>query len=442
MSLVEQTVDSWGVRIVENEKTLTELKLTDKEFEVSIGKKADTSNIISMINASSEGIKIQGSKVNITGYVTFSDLSSPGQTTISGSNITTGTIDASKANITNINASNITTGTLSGDYIYGGILKGVLLQTYADDASKGVSISKDSLSLNSTYFSYYTLDEFRISSPQRIAIGSANDVYLMPGLISGSSQTDANNVVIPNATLRTQRLTVINDATIQGDCAVSGNFSCVGISSVGAISCATGFSAANGGVYVTSDITTTGGNINATAGTITAKALKSNSSVSCASISCTGDASFENNVWIKYLYVNGTWVSSDKRKKMDIRYVDKDSQSIAESGLIAPNVNINKNDMYEFVEALPIASYRYIDDVENGKDITHYGLVVQDVLYTKVGSELVKVLDDNKHIGDEDDYMGYSQEKLLTFVCGALQREMQLRQELQERVEELENKLK
>lgn len=469
-SEVNQTVNEWSATIKENGEEISKLKLTSEEFGVEIKNKADSSNIISKINASTEGITISSSKINISGFVTFSDLSTSGKTTINGSNIKTGTIDASKATITNINASNIKTGTLSGNLIQGGTIKGVTLQTYADSTSKGVIINKESMYLNGTKFLYKTSDNFRIASDQTLTLSSPKDIYLLAGLSTNESQTGTNNVVIPSATLRTQELLVINDTTIQGACAVSKAFSCASVSCVGSIAATNGFSSSNGGLVVTGSITTNSGNINATAGqvksktlsvtssstlsgnvscggnltasagTITAKALKSTGAINCASFASTGDASFGNNVWIKYLYVNGTWVSSDKRKKMDIRYVDKDEQTIAESGLIAPNVNINKNDMHEFIEALPIASYRYIDDVENKKDVTHYGLVVQDVLYTKVGSELVKVLDDEKQIGDEDDYMGYSQEKLLTFMCGALQKEIELRKELEKRIEELENK--
>ena len=92
MSSVEQTIDTWGVKIIENENEISSLKLTSNEFEVAIGNKADPSNIISMINASTEGITISSSKVGITGYVTFSDLSTKGSTTVHGGNITTGTI--------------------------------------------------------------------------------------------------------------------------------------------------------------------------------------------------------------------------------------------------------------------------------------------------------------------------------------------------------------
>lgn len=424
MSLVEQSVDSWGVRIVENEKTISELKLTNEEFEVTIGNKADSSNIISMINASSEGIKIQGSKVNITGFVTFTDLSSAGATTISGSNITTGTIDASKANITNINASNIKTGTLSGDYIYGGILKGVLLQTYADDTSKGVSIGKDSLGLNGTYLSYYTSDEFRMSSPQRIAISSANDIYLMAGLVSGSTQTDVNNVVIPNATLRTQRLNVVEGANFQSTVAVSSSVSCNSLNSVGSVT-GNNVTINTGSVY-----------LGTKGATVTASYVKMGTGGYMAAYSgfhfvqSNGTA---HNVYAGTFYSNGSVITSDRKKKKDIKYVNKDKQT-NENGIVSPNVNITKGDMHEFVETLPLASFRYIDEFESGKDKTHYGVITQDILYTKVGSELVEVI-------DEDETTGIAQDKFIMFLCGALQEEIKVRKELEERVINLENKL-
>ena len=45
---------------------------------------------------SPETIKINASKINISGFVTFSDLSTSGYTTINGSNITTGTINGTR----------------------------------------------------------------------------------------------------------------------------------------------------------------------------------------------------------------------------------------------------------------------------------------------------------------------------------------------------------
>lgn len=58
--------------------------------------KVGDNEIISKINQSPEAITIQASKVNLTGYVTFTNLSTPGQTTIDGGNLTTGTISADR----------------------------------------------------------------------------------------------------------------------------------------------------------------------------------------------------------------------------------------------------------------------------------------------------------------------------------------------------------
>ena len=60
--------------------------------------------------------------VNFNSRVTFTDLSTAGNTTIDGGNITTGTIDASVVNVTNLDASNITAGTMSANKISGGTL--------------------------------------------------------------------------------------------------------------------------------------------------------------------------------------------------------------------------------------------------------------------------------------------------------------------------------
>ena len=75
---------------------------------------------------------------------------------------------------------------------------------------------------------------------------------------------------------------------------------------------------------------------------------------------------------------------------MDIRYVNIDPQSIGESGLMSPNVYITTKDMLEFIESIPFASYRMKNEVEKDIDYTYYGFIAQDLLETKVGSELIE----------------------------------------------------
>lgn len=93
------------------------IRQTAEEINLEVSKKVDSDEIISTINQSAEQIQIQAAKVNLTGYITATDLSGSGTTTINGSNITTGTIDASQVSVSNINANNITSGTINGNNV-------------------------------------------------------------------------------------------------------------------------------------------------------------------------------------------------------------------------------------------------------------------------------------------------------------------------------------
>lgn len=123
----------------QNADSALSTRITQNANEIDL--RVEKDGVISSINASSETITINASKVNLSGYVTVSGLSG-GTTTINGSCIKTGTISAERiaansiavskltGNITNgnwkidldngtftignISANNITTGTLAG----------------------------------------------------------------------------------------------------------------------------------------------------------------------------------------------------------------------------------------------------------------------------------------------------------------------------------------
>ena len=65
-------------------------------YNVEMATKVGDNEIISKINQTAEQITIQASKVDLAGYVTFTNLSTAGQTVIDGGNITTGSISANK----------------------------------------------------------------------------------------------------------------------------------------------------------------------------------------------------------------------------------------------------------------------------------------------------------------------------------------------------------
>ncbi len=69
------------------------------ELQASIEMKVDLDNLISSINMSAETVTIHSSKLNLSGYVTMTDLSTSGKTSIYGGNIQTNTITADKLTI-------------------------------------------------------------------------------------------------------------------------------------------------------------------------------------------------------------------------------------------------------------------------------------------------------------------------------------------------------
>jgi len=84
------------------------------------GKKSGASISVTLKDANGNAISSGSGNVLIDGNVIFSSQLTDGTTTISGSNIKTGTINANLVSVTNINASNITSGTLTGREISGG----------------------------------------------------------------------------------------------------------------------------------------------------------------------------------------------------------------------------------------------------------------------------------------------------------------------------------
>lgn len=128
----------------------TKIEQTASEINLEVSKKVGNDEIISKINQSAEEVTIQASKVNLSGYVTLTNLSTAGETTINGSNIITGTIDATKVNVTKLNADNIITGTLkSSNY----------------SVSEGVTQEGTSINLNSGVID---TAGFKVSSTGRI----------------------------------------------------------------------------------------------------------------------------------------------------------------------------------------------------------------------------------------------------------------------------------
>ena len=110
VSTLTQTVNSFDVRITNAANTASaantlaaSLSVTVNKNDASIsqivsavgsGGKVTAASIVAAVNNSGSSVKISADKVDISGFVTFSDLSRAGYSTINGSNITTGKIQA------------------------------------------------------------------------------------------------------------------------------------------------------------------------------------------------------------------------------------------------------------------------------------------------------------------------------------------------------------
>ena len=94
---VQGQIDGLGTRVNSAESSITQL--ADQ-----IALKVEKNGVISAINQTPESIKIQASKVDLSGYVTFTNLSTAGQTIIDGGNLKANSVAVSKLASGTINA--------------------------------------------------------------------------------------------------------------------------------------------------------------------------------------------------------------------------------------------------------------------------------------------------------------------------------------------------
>ena len=99
-SSITQTVNSLNSKVTAQDNKVNSLESEINQTAQEISLKVSKNEIISAINLSTESVDISSDKINLTGYITATDLRTGGATTINGSNITTGTISADRINLT------------------------------------------------------------------------------------------------------------------------------------------------------------------------------------------------------------------------------------------------------------------------------------------------------------------------------------------------------
>lgn len=113
-------IDNITSRVSDAEGNLTTLKQTIDGFTFEVSDNSGDSARLTL--KSGEAVLASGT-IKMDGLVTFTDLSTDGATTISGSNIQTGTLDASKITVKNLSADSITSGTLYGLLFKAGVIE-------------------------------------------------------------------------------------------------------------------------------------------------------------------------------------------------------------------------------------------------------------------------------------------------------------------------------
>lgn len=115
-----------------NYSTSAQIKVETDLIKQTVSKKVDGNKIISFINQSPETVKILASKLELTGYATFYDLGTEGQTVINGANISTGNINCDRLSGGVIQGQKIVGGTMSGTFVSGGRVSANGLEVHGD----------------------------------------------------------------------------------------------------------------------------------------------------------------------------------------------------------------------------------------------------------------------------------------------------------------------
>ena len=120
--------------------------------------------------------------------------------------------------------------------------------------------------------------------------------------------------------------------------------------------------------------------------------------------------------WYQLICQYAPAVTSDMRKKTDICYIDCPAvTTFAVSGEESTVPVVSREDMYEFVrDNLRLATYKLINSKEEDADKTQIGFLAQDIMDTKVGKYIIN---DN-----DPDNLTYDMANRISVLEGALQK--------------------
>lgn len=121
----------------------------------------------------------------------------------------------------------------------------------------------------------------------------------------------------------------------------------------------------------------------------------------------------------------GSW--SDIRTKENIRYLDAETKTVSENDISS------KTELFDFVKNIKICEYNYKEDFKfNDENNNKIGFIADDVVGDKIGDKIVF---------EHEGYLTYNFNNILFTTIGALQEEIKRREELEARCADLEDRL-
>ena len=160
-------IDGIKTRVTNSEGDITSLTQTIDGFTFTV---SDNSGDSAKLTLKSGEAVLASATITMAGLVTFTDLSTEGATTISGSNITTGTINAKYVDIVNLSADNIKSGTLNATNV---TIDAATIKSGTIDAARIPNLSADKITSGTIDASNVTISNLNVSAAQ-ITSGTIN----------------------------------------------------------------------------------------------------------------------------------------------------------------------------------------------------------------------------------------------------------------------------
>lgn len=193
--------------------------------------KVDADGVIAAINLSQETATISASKVNLAGYVTVTDLSGSGTTTINGANIMTSSITADKLNVSSLYVKKVYFGEGTQESPYVEILSGYTYTPAIGHSGVNTILGDTSeysmITLQGPYIEIWdgsnSASILKINIGQRVIVPTTTGVWDIGEQNSRFRRIWAGSVHASTLIATSGNITADGNVTIGGNISVSGD---------------------------------------------------------------------------------------------------------------------------------------------------------------------------------------------------------------------------